>query len=343
MLSANLRLACHALFVGILGFVQYIDSRELDLVFDDNLCIRNNDDAYPSRTTWQSVFFHDYWGRDLRKDDSHKSYRPLTMLTFRLNVWASDGLNAPSMHLTNAALHAVVCFLVTLLAFDLFAETAPSGECASASASEESVAANSGRAGGNPGRSESTGPPAEALSAHADVNSIGGSAEAIDGVCQACDGGGYPRHSPVTGHDRSTPNDGPQLQPPMRAGRAVAAGEAALMTATWAGMLFAVHPVHVEAVAGLVSRAELLCAICCIAAHFAYSRFAFGGGRGVSGAVRRLGIAALFCALFVCAVLTKETGLTILAVVGASEPWLRSGACLSARIEADMPCVFLSP
>ena len=30
-----------------------------------------------------------------------------------------------------------------------------------------------------------------------------------------------------------------------------------------AGLLFAVHPVHVEAVTGVVGRAELLCALCC--------------------------------------------------------------------------------
>jgi hypothetical protein len=28
---------------------------------------------------------NDFWGQDITKEDSHKSYRPLTVLTFRLN------------------------------------------------------------------------------------------------------------------------------------------------------------------------------------------------------------------------------------------------------------------
>lgn len=47
--------------------------------------------------------------------DSHKSYRPLTVLSFRLNhYWA--GLAPLSYHAVNIALHAVV----TVLAFNLF-------------------------------------------------------------------------------------------------------------------------------------------------------------------------------------------------------------------------------
>ncbi len=42
--------------------------------------------------------------------DSHKSYRPITVLTFRWNALLS-GLNPFAFHLTNAILHGLVCCL----------------------------------------------------------------------------------------------------------------------------------------------------------------------------------------------------------------------------------------
>lgn len=45
-----------------------------------------------------------------QQERSHKSYRPLTVLTFRLNYLFSE-LSAASYHLLNVVLHAVVCVL----------------------------------------------------------------------------------------------------------------------------------------------------------------------------------------------------------------------------------------
>lgn len=44
------------------------------------------------------------------QERSHKSYRPLTVLTFRLNYVFSE-LSAASYHLLNVLLHAAVCVL----------------------------------------------------------------------------------------------------------------------------------------------------------------------------------------------------------------------------------------
>lgn len=44
------------------------------------------------------------------QERSHKSYRPLTVLTFRLNYLFSE-LTAASYHLLNVVLHAAVCVL----------------------------------------------------------------------------------------------------------------------------------------------------------------------------------------------------------------------------------------
>ena len=44
------------------------------------------------------------------QEKSHKSYRPLCVLTFRLNYWWNE-LEPMSYHLTNVVLHAVVCVM----------------------------------------------------------------------------------------------------------------------------------------------------------------------------------------------------------------------------------------
>lgn len=44
------------------------------------------------------------------QEQSHKSYRPLCVLTFRLNYWLHQ-LQPMGYHLTNISLHALVCLL----------------------------------------------------------------------------------------------------------------------------------------------------------------------------------------------------------------------------------------
>lgn len=44
------------------------------------------------------------------QERSHKSYRPFTVITFRLNYFFSE-LNAASYHLLNVVFHAIVCVL----------------------------------------------------------------------------------------------------------------------------------------------------------------------------------------------------------------------------------------
>ena len=90
-----------------------------------------------------------------------------------------------------------------------------------------------------------------------------------------------------------------------------------------AGMLFAVHPVHVEAVTGVVGRAELLCALFCFLATAAYRASVAASLDGTSLPARRLlaqlmlGLAFVVC--FCAAVLSKETGITLLGILGAHE------------------------
>ncbi|XP_026480649.1 transmembrane and TPR repeat-containing protein 4-like [Ctenocephalides felis] len=82
-----------------------------NFVFDDFEAVVNNDDV-----KWNdsiiNIFKHDFWGANISNPLSHKSYRPLTVFTFRLNNYFSGSLNSTHMKITNFILYLVVCLLV---------------------------------------------------------------------------------------------------------------------------------------------------------------------------------------------------------------------------------------
>ncbi|XP_019854061.1 PREDICTED: transmembrane and TPR repeat-containing protein 4-like isoform X2 [Amphimedon queenslandica] len=79
-------------------------------VFDDNEAIVSNPDVR-SHVTFTSVFANDFWGYPISDPESHKSYRPLTTLSFRLNYWM-HGLSPGGYHGVNVLVHSIVCVLV---------------------------------------------------------------------------------------------------------------------------------------------------------------------------------------------------------------------------------------
>lgn len=87
----------------------YWNSLFCGFVFDDVSAILDNKDLRPT-TPLKNLFLNDFWGTPMSEERSHKSYRPLTVLTFRLNYLFSE-LNSSSYHLLNVVLHAVVCVL----------------------------------------------------------------------------------------------------------------------------------------------------------------------------------------------------------------------------------------
>ncbi len=80
-----------------------------DLVHDDIFAIRDNRDLRTD-TPLAQVFQDDFWGKPMSSALSHKSYRPLTVLTFRLN-YALHGLEPRGYHVINVALHALATSL----------------------------------------------------------------------------------------------------------------------------------------------------------------------------------------------------------------------------------------
>ena len=90
----------------------YANSCWGDFVFDDSEAVINNQDVDPGATSLADVFSHDFWGTNMSSRTSHKSYRPLTVLSFRLSFWLGGGRNPFHFHLANVLLHPLVCLLL---------------------------------------------------------------------------------------------------------------------------------------------------------------------------------------------------------------------------------------
>lgn len=110
----------------LLAGVCYQSSLDGDLVHDDIFAIRDNPDLRPS-TQLAKLFQDDFWGEAMSSRTSHKSYRPLTVLTFRLN-YHLHGLEPWGYHLVNLFLHVLATVLFGwLCSREVFAKKA--GHC----------------------------------------------------------------------------------------------------------------------------------------------------------------------------------------------------------------------
>uniref|UniRef100_A0A674A6S7 dolichyl-phosphate-mannose--protein mannosyltransferase n=1 Tax=Salmo trutta TaxID=8032 RepID=A0A674A6S7_SALTR len=202
--------------VALVALLCFINSYDGDFVFDDSEAIVNNKDLNPA-TPLNNIWRNDFWGSNLSSNNSHKSYRPLTVLTFRLNYLMAGGLHPVGFHVLNIGLHS----LISALMIDMFSIL------------------------------------------------IGGLA--YDG------NGNRLNHAP----------------------------KASLL----AGLLFAAHPVHTESVAGIVGRADLLCAL-----FFQLSFLTYCRENEEKFSIHWIAVSLLLCA---AAMLCKEQGITVL--VGVSE------------------------
>jgi hypothetical protein len=95
-----------ALIVMLSGGI-YLNTLNAGYVWDDRAAIVNNDDIH-SQTSIREIFNHDFWGQDIQLGDSHKSYRPVTVLSFRFN-YLIFGLNNMGFHLGNIIIYMLCC------------------------------------------------------------------------------------------------------------------------------------------------------------------------------------------------------------------------------------------
>uniref|UniRef100_A0A8C9X556 dolichyl-phosphate-mannose--protein mannosyltransferase n=1 Tax=Sander lucioperca TaxID=283035 RepID=A0A8C9X556_SANLU len=204
--------------VALVALLCFINSYDGEFVFDDSEAIVNNKDLKPT-TPLNNIWNNDFWGSNLSSNSSHKSYRPLTVLTFRLNYLLAGGLHPVGFHVLNIILHAVISALM----IDVFAIL------------------------------------------------IGGLAYDVKGRIL--------NHAPKT--------------------------------SLLAALFFATHPVHTESVAGIVGRADLLCALFFQLSFLTYCK-AFN--RDDRFSVQWVVVSLLLCA---AAMLCKEQGITVLGVNAA--------------------------
>ena len=97
-------------FVSVLALACFLNSSWGKFVFDDSEAVIGNKDINPE-TPLSEIFADDFWGMNITKKTSHKSYRPLTIITFRWNYWLAGGLQPFGFHFTNVVLHVVVSLL----------------------------------------------------------------------------------------------------------------------------------------------------------------------------------------------------------------------------------------
>ncbi|KAK7886158.1 hypothetical protein WMY93_025779 [Mugilogobius chulae] len=76
-------------------------------------CHQDQPDLLPE-TPWTNILYDDFWGTLLTHSGSHKSFRPLCTLSFRLN-YTLHGLQPWGYHLLNVLLHALVTGLFTVI------------------------------------------------------------------------------------------------------------------------------------------------------------------------------------------------------------------------------------
>ena len=101
---------CFAI-IGAVSVLIYSNSFGGGFVFDDHRAILTNDDLDTRKTSFWGLFVHDFWGGTMSRRESHKSYRPLTVLTYRyLNYYFTE-LNPYSYHFVNVIFHAIASML----------------------------------------------------------------------------------------------------------------------------------------------------------------------------------------------------------------------------------------
>ena len=106
MLSAEL---VHTLVACLVSLSCYLNGLRGELVHDDIFAVRDNQDLRPSSPI-SNLLVDDFWGEPMSSPTSHKSYRPLTVLSFRIN-YALHGLEPWGYHVINILLHGAATAL----------------------------------------------------------------------------------------------------------------------------------------------------------------------------------------------------------------------------------------
>lgn len=95
----------------LVAFISYLNGLHGDFLHDDIFAIKNNRDVTGTNSLIK-LWTNDFWGKSMSDNSSHKSYRPITVLTFRLN-YALCGSEPFYFHVVNVLLHALIASLLS--------------------------------------------------------------------------------------------------------------------------------------------------------------------------------------------------------------------------------------
>ncbi|XP_075583116.1 protein O-mannosyl-transferase TMTC1 [Pelecanus crispus] len=102
--------AAAVLVLAALCALCYGNSLRGEFVHDDVWAIVNNPDVRAAAPV-AAAFANDFWGKRMAENTSHKSYRPLCVLTFKLNILLA-GMNPFYFHAVNVILHCLVTLVL---------------------------------------------------------------------------------------------------------------------------------------------------------------------------------------------------------------------------------------
>eukprot|EP00935_MAST-01C_sp_MAST-1C-sp1_P001709 g1709.t1 len=122
MIAQYAGLLVRHLLIGAVTFACFRNAFDCEFVYDDPGAILANVDVV-SPIDWQRLLSHDFWGRDLEEPVSHRSFRPITVLSFRANYLAT-GEECMPFRVTNIAIHALVS-MVFMHAIDFIFRNKP--------------------------------------------------------------------------------------------------------------------------------------------------------------------------------------------------------------------------
>ncbi|XP_077999994.1 protein O-mannosyl-transferase TMTC1-like [Glandiceps talaboti] len=99
----------YCVIIAAVSLLCYWNSLPGEFVHDDIMALKDNQDLRPS-TPLTEIFLNDFWGKRMSDNTSHKSYRPLCVLTFRWNYYFGE-LDPYGYHVVNVVLHTLVSML----------------------------------------------------------------------------------------------------------------------------------------------------------------------------------------------------------------------------------------
>ena len=118
-----------SLWTAVIAIVAYWDPKALRgaFVYDDSGSVFKNV-VVNGHVPWKEAFTRDFWGTPMKEPASHKSFRPITTLSFKLNWLLSEQLGTSEnmdetthyYHIVNVVLHGVNTGLVTEAASFIF-------------------------------------------------------------------------------------------------------------------------------------------------------------------------------------------------------------------------------